>query len=108
MKQNRRLWVLAIGFCSLFLALSIAAGDLFASETVTITGTVYEDDWDQNDKPIAVVIEANDGEEYWVASEGKGEEIFKLGEKDVKATGVVVEDSEGRKTIKVTAYEIME
>ncbi len=108
MKRNGRLWVLAVGFCSLFLALSIVAGYLFASETVTITGTVYEDDWDQNDNPIAVVIDADDGEEYWVASEGMGKEIFKLGEKDVKATGVVVEDSEGQKTIKVTAYEIIE
>ncbi len=108
MKRNRRLWVLVIGFCSLFLALSIVAGDLFASETVTITGTVFEDDWDQNDKPIAVVIEAEDGQEYRVASEGKGKEILELGDKDVKATGVVVEDSEGQKTIKVTAYEVIE
>ncbi len=108
MKLDRRLWVMAVGLCTLWLGFSIMATGLLAGETVTITGTVYEDQWDENDNPIAVVIDANDGEEYKISSEGKGRELLKLDNQELKATGVVVEDGEGQKTIKVTEYEIVE
>lgn len=108
MKGNRRLLIVIVGFCTLLLAYLIAPTNAPAKATVTITGAVYEDDWDENDNPTAVVIEATDGEEYKVSAEGKGKELLKLGDKNVKATGFVVEDKEGWKTITVTAYEVIE
>lgn len=106
MKIGRKLLVVAFFF--LLLAYVIAPANALATEEVTITGMVYEDAWDDNDNVTAVVIEAADGEEYKVSGDGRGKELLKLGDKNVKATGVVVEDSEGRKTITVMAYEVME
>lgn len=105
MKMNRKL--LIVGFCTLLLAYVIAPTNAPATEKVTITGTVYADDWD-NDNVTAVVIETADGDEYKVSSGGKGKDLLKLSDKNVKATGVVVEDSEGGKTITVTSYEVIE
>jgi hypothetical protein len=98
----------AIFVCCIIALGSLALmGEALAADRVTIIGTVYEDDWDDNDNPTAVVIETREGEEYLVAAGGKGMELVKLGDQDVKATGTVTEDAEGFKTITVTEYEIV-
>ena len=93
--------------CTIVMGSLTLMGETVAADRVTIIGTVYEDDWDDNDNPTAVVIETRDGEEYLVAADGKGMEFLTLGDKDVKATGAVVENAEGFKTITVTEYEIL-
>ena len=108
MRRYRRVLRVMAGLCTLLLVSFIAPICEPAAEKVTITGTVYEDAWDSNDNPTAVVIEAADGEEYKVSDVGKGKELLKLDGKEVKATGVVVEDSEGWKTITIMAYEVIE
>jgi hypothetical protein len=108
MRMNRRLVLVMVGFCALIFMYGVFLPHALAAEKVTLTGTVYEDEWDDNDNPTAVVIETDDGEEYKVSSEGKGKDLLKLGDKDVKVTGVVAEDSEGYKTITVTAYTVMD
>ena len=79
-----------------------------ATEEVEIAGTVFASEWDANDNVTAVVIATEDGEEIAVSASGKGMELLKLEEKNVKATGSIVTDEEGRKTINITRYIIQE
>ncbi|MGD8530749.1 MAG: hypothetical protein PVG97_07185 [Syntrophobacterales bacterium] len=79
-----------------------------ATEEVEIAGTVFASEWDANDNVTAVVIATEEGEEIAVAASGKGMELLKLEEKNVKVTGSVVTDEEGRKTVNITKYIIQE
>jgi len=79
-----------------------------ATEEVEIAGTVFASEWDANDNVTAVVIATEEGEEIAVSHSGKGIELLKLEERNVKATGSVVTDEEGRKTITITKYIVQE
>lgn len=105
MKRNNR--CLILGLCVLVLSFGVYSMNVFAADEVTITGTVYASAWDENENVTAAAIVAWGGEEYAIANNATGQELFKLDSKDVKAFGVVGEDSEGRKTITVTKYEVM-
>ena len=50
----------------------------------------------------------DDGEEIAVSNSGKGMELLKLEEKNVKASGFIAEDEEGKKTMRVTRYILQE
>ena len=79
-----------------------------ATEEVEIAGTVFASEWDANDNVTAVVIATEEGEEIAVSHSGKGMELLKLEEKNVKASGSIVTDQEGRKTINITKYIVQE
>ena len=105
MKRNRSFAILALCTLACFTVFSATAG--LATVEVSITGTVYADDWDDKDKVTAVVIETADGELYYVSDDAKGKELLKLVDKNVKAVGVV-EDTGGEKIITVVAYKVVE
>ncbi len=93
------------------LAIVVLMGSLpmfAATEEVEISGTVFASEWDANDNVTAVVIATEEGEEIAVVNSGKGMELLKLEEKNVRATGSIAMDEEGRKTINVTKYTIQE
>jgi len=73
---------------------------------VSITGTVYADDWDDKGNVTLVVIETADGEIYYVSGDAKGKELLKLVEKNVRVSGIV-EDAGDEKVITVKKYEIL-
>ena len=107
MRANKRFFVL--GLCALMVLSVGYATNVFAADEVTIIGTVFAEAWDENDNVIAAVI-AGSGEkyvEYVIVANAAGKELFKLSYKDVKASGVIGKDSEGKKTITVTKYEVM-
>ena len=79
-----------------------------ATEEVEIAGTVFASEWDANDNVTAVVIATEEGEEIAVSPSGKGMELLKLEEKNVKASGSIAMDQEGRKTINITKYVVQE
>ena len=93
--------------CALAWVALFSTTPLLAAAEVSITGRVYAENWDDKDNVTEVVIEAADGELYYVSNDGRGKELLKLVDKQVKATGVV-EDTGGEKIIKVIAYEITE
>ena len=105
MKRNRNFLIVVLCAFACVALFSATAG--LAAVEMSITGTVYADDWDAKDNVIAVVIETADGESYNVSDDAKGKELFKLVDKNVKVTGVV-EDTGGEKIITVMAYEVME
>lgn len=105
MKRKRNFSILVLfGFACVALLLATAGP---AAVEVSITGTVYADEWDDKDNLIAVVIETADGDVYNVSDHGKGKELLKLVDKNVRATGTV-EETDGEKIITVMAYEVME
>ena len=106
MKRNRHLLILALCLFAFAILFSSTVG-LTAVE-ISITGTVFADDWDDEDNVTAVVIETAEGELYNVSENAKGKELYKLIDKNVKVTGTVVEDIDGEKVITVMAYEVME
>ncbi len=108
MMSNRKTWMLILGVCIIFLSSVIAPPRGDAAEQINVAGTVWEDEWDDYDNVTAVVIEADDGEEYLVSNEGKGKELLTLGGRNVKVTGVVDEEVDGWKTITVKAYAVIE
>jgi len=95
--------------CVLAIVTLLGAVPLFAAtEEVEIIGTVFGTAWDTNDNATAVVIATEDGEEIAVSNSGKGTELLKFEEKNVKASGFIALDEEGKKTITVTRYLLQE
>ena len=95
--------------CVLAIVALMGSLPLFAAtEEVEIAGTVFASEWDANDNVTAVVIATEEGEEIAVSHSGKGMELLKLEEKNVKASGSIVTDQEGRKTINITKYIVQE
>ena len=87
---------LVIGILALALV-AFLAGPALSGGTVTITGTVNEDNQ----------IVTDDGKVYDVVDTEKGGEVIELVDKKVEATGTV-EESEGKMMISITEYEILE
>ena len=95
--------------CVLAIVTSLAATPLFAAtEEVEIIGTVFGTAWDANDNATAVIIATEDGEEIAVSNSGKGTDLLKLEEKNVKASGFIALDEQGMKTITVTRFILQE
>ena len=104
MKRNRNFSILVLCFFA-WVTLFSTAAELAAAE-VSITGTVYPDDWDDKGNVVLVVVETSDGEIYYVSGDAKGKELFKLVEKNVRVSGIV-KDAGGEKVITVEKYEIL-
>ena len=95
--------------CVLAIVTLLGAVPLFAAtEEVEIIGTVFGTAWDTNDNATAVVIATDDGEEIAVSNSGKGTELLKLEEKNVKASGFIAQDEGGMKTITVNKYVLQD
>jgi hypothetical protein len=104
MKRNRNFSILVLWFFA-FIILFSAAPPLAVAE-VSVTGTVYADDWDDKGNVALVVVETADGEIYYVSGDATGKELFKLVEKKVRVSGTV-EDTGDEKVITVKKYEIL-
>ena len=95
--------------CVLAIVTSLGAAPLSAAtEEVEIIGTVFATAWDANDNATAVIIATEDGEEIAVSNSGKGTDLLKLEEKNVKASGFIALDEQGMKTITVNRYTLQE
>lgn len=105
MKRNKG--SLILGLCALVFLSGVCATNVLGADEVTITGTVYAAAWDENENVTAATIVAWTGEEYAIVNNAIGQQLFKLDSKDVKATGIVGEDSEGNKTITISKYEVI-
>ena len=105
MKRNKRFFVL--GLCALMLLSAVSAANVFAADEVTVTGTVYATAWDDNDNVTAAEIAGLD-EVLVIVANAAGKELFKLNYRDVKAIGVIGQDSEGNKTLTVSSYEVIQ
>ena len=95
--------------CVFAIVTLLGAVPLFATtEEVEIVGTVFGTAWDANDNATAVIIATEDGEEIAVSNSGKGMELLKLEDKNVKASGFIAQDEGGMKTITVNKYVLQD
>jgi hypothetical protein len=104
MKQKERL--LIWGLCALISFSVVCATNAYAADEATVTGTVYATAWDDNGKVIAAVI-ACPGEEFIIVDNAAGRELFNLNYRDVMASGVIGQDSEGNRALTVSSYEVL-
>ncbi len=104
MKRKGYFPILAL--CAVVCIPLFCAAPALAAAEVSITGTVYADDWDDKGNVALVVVETPDGEIYYVSRDAKGKELFKLVEKNVRVSGIV-EDTGDEKVITVEKYEIV-
>ena len=73
----------------------------------TIVGYVLPAEWDNEDNVISISISTED-DDYVVELNKLGEELFDFLDEDVEVTGVIREDRDGTKRIRVTNYEVLE
>jgi uncharacterized membrane protein YcgQ (UPF0703/DUF1980 family) len=73
----------------------------------TIVGYIVPNEWDNEDNVIAISISTDD-DDYLVEMNKLGEELFDFLDEDVEVTGMVREDRDGTKRIRVTSYEVLE
>lgn len=73
----------------------------------TIVGYIIPSEWDKEDNVISISISTDD-DDYLVELNKQGEELFDFLDEDIEAIGIVREDKDGTKRIKVTSYEVIE
>ena len=104
MKRSKRFLILALCMLTLFMLESVAAG--YSENEITIKGSVYGVAWDEKGTVTAVSILTPEGDELFVVHNAVGDELLKLVEQNVKATGAVLIDDSGKKNLTVYKYEI--
>jgi uncharacterized membrane protein YcgQ (UPF0703/DUF1980 family) len=73
----------------------------------TITGYIVPSEWDNEDNVVAISISTDD-DDYVVELNKLGEELFDFIDEDVEVTGIVREDKDGTKRVRVISYEVLE
>ena len=77
------------------------------SRKKTFIGYVNAAQWDVDHGVRAISIEA-DGDEYIVENERLLEELSDSLDEEIEVTGIVTENGDGTKYIKVISYELLE
>jgi hypothetical protein len=73
----------------------------------TIVGYVVPNEWDNEDNVVAISITTDD-DDYVVELNKLGEELFDFLDEDVEVTGIIRDDKDGTKRIRVSSYEVLE
>lgn len=110
--MERKRKVLAVSTLVASLLLCAFAEPAVAAKKIrlgamTITGIVIELQKDKEGKVTSIGIQDEQQGEFVIARRPTGVELMKLVNKRVQATGTVTE-SEGKKTIIVTHYKVLE
>jgi len=73
----------------------------------TIVGYVVPNEWDNEDNVVSISISTDD-DDYVIELNKLGEELFDFLDEDVEVTGIIRDDKDGTKRIRVTSYEVLE
>ena len=74
----------------------------------TVTGILIPEKWDDKENVIGVSIQAFDENEYIVKSCQPGNNVFDFINEKVKVTGCVFKISDGKFTIDVSRFEVLD
>jgi len=74
----------------------------------TVTGILIPEKWDDKENVIGVSIQAFDENEYIVKSYQPGNNVFDFINEKVKVTGCVLKISDGKFTIDVNRFEVLD
>jgi hypothetical protein len=105
MKQTKTLLVMAICILILFSIGNVVYG--YSENEITVKGSVYETEWNDKGVVTAVSILTIEGDELFVVHTPVGDELLKLVEQNVKATGAVLIDETVKKNFRVYKYEVL-
>jgi hypothetical protein len=94
---------ITLAFCVILI---LAAAQVFATDEVTITGTLYPSALDDHANPREVVI-VNEAGDFTVVDDAVGQQLLKLAGKDVQVHGVLKKDDQGKRTITVSKFIVM-
>jgi hypothetical protein len=104
-ERNVNTWLLLL-FCVLGLSF-VTVANAYGETEVQLKGTVFATDYDDKENVIAVSILEVGGEEYFVVNDEVGSQLLKLVDKNVKVTGVIDVDKDGKKRIRIKKYELV-
>jgi len=77
-----------------------------AADELTVKGAIYGAQWDDKGNVLSVSILTTEGDELFVEHTSMGDELLKLVEQNIKVTGTVQPEKDGKKLFTVTKYEI--
>lgn len=97
-----------IRICMLLFVLLVWAlpAGAYDENVVDVKGTVFAVDNDANGNVTAVSVLDAAGEEFFVVHDKVGDQLLKLVDKNVKATGVINVGTDGKKNMKVHKFEL--
>jgi hypothetical protein len=95
-----------VGLLLLVVLIWALPAGAYDENVVDIKGTVFAVDNDATGKVTAVSILDAAGEEYFVVHDTVGDQLLKLVDKNVKATGVINVGADGKKNMKVHKFEL--
>ncbi len=101
--MKRASWMVLVVCAAFVFSWAVQAN---SENAVEIKGTVFAVDNDSAGNVTAVSILDPAGAEVFVVRDEVGDQLFKLVDKNVKVTGVITVDNEGKKHIKVQKYEL--
>jgi hypothetical protein len=117
--MNTKVKFLLVGFIVIIASMALISKShaVIVKQDTTITGIVTPVQWDEEENVIAVAIsvtivpedstEEAYTEDYLVGDTEKGNELLKLLDEIVEATGTVETDEYGNKTIYVESYIVI-
>lgn len=97
---------LLLVFLIAFLVQAPQAG-AYGEPEIDIRGTVFAVEHDSSDNVVAVSILEITGEEYFVVRDEIGDKLLKMVDKNLKVTGVLYKDEDGKKRMKVLKFNIV-
>jgi hypothetical protein len=92
---------------SVLLLIRTLPANAYGEPEIDIRGTVFAIEHDSSDNVVAVSILEITGEEYFVIRDEIGDKLLKLVDKNLKATGVLSTDKDGKKRIKVVKFDLV-
>ncbi len=105
MKRSKKFLFIALCMLTLFMLEGVAAG--YSENEITVRGSVYGAAWDEKGTVTAVSILTTEGDDLFIVRNPVGDELLKLVEQNVKATGAVLIDNTGKKNFTVYKYEVV-
>lgn len=104
MKRSKQYLILALCMLTLLILAGMAVG--YSENEVTVKGSVYGMAWDEKGAVTAVSILTTEGDDLFVEHTPVGDELLKLVEQNVIATGAILIDGAGKKKFTVYSYKV--
>lgn len=105
---RRSKYVLSTLFVFAVVALVFVVPPVAPSDELEITGVVFVSDSLDLQGMDSVVLASEDGEMYSISMDERGAELVQHENRFVKITGMLVIDKNGRKTITVKDYQVVQ
>jgi hypothetical protein len=106
--EEMKRWTVSLSLvvCVLMCFGVLWIGQAYSENEITAKGSVYGSEWNDKGEATAVSVVTTEGDELFVVHTPLGDELLKLVEQNVRVTGLVNVDQNGRKNLMLHKYEI--